>query len=52
MVVLATPMRAKLHSCSVAELSALISVASHLDREVERQIGDDPRNTVDSNSPG
>ena len=52
MVVPTAPMRAKLHSCSVAELPALISVASHLDREVERQIGDDSRNTMDSNSPG
>ena len=52
MVVPVAPMRDKLHSCLVAELPALISVASHLDREAERQIGDDLRNTMDSNSLG
>ena len=44
--------RAKLHSCPVTELPAPISMASHPDREFERQIGDDSRNTVDSNTPG
>lgn len=53
-LVLAAPMRAKLmilNFCLIAELPTLILVASHLDREVVRQIGDDPRNTVDLNIP-
>ena len=52
MVVPTAPMRAKLHSCPVVELPTPISMASHLDRKVERQSGDDSRNTVDLNSPG
>lgn len=52
MVVPEAPMRAKIHPCPGAEVLAPISVASHPDREVESQIGDDPRNKVGSISPG
>ena len=36
----------------VSEAPTPTSVASHPDWEVERQYGDDPRNMLDSNSPG
>uniref|UniRef100_A0A7N2R0U5 Rx N-terminal domain-containing protein n=1 Tax=Quercus lobata TaxID=97700 RepID=A0A7N2R0U5_QUELO len=52
MVVPMDPTRAFLHSRPVLELLAPISVASLPDREVERQIGDEPRNNVHSKSPG
>lgn len=52
MVVPKARMRAKFHSCPVAEFLATILVASHSDWEVERRIGDDLRNALDSNSPG
>ena len=41
-------MRARLPPSTVPEVHAPISVASQLDREGERQIGVDPRDTVDS----
>ena len=43
-------MRARLPPSTVPEVRASISVASQSNREGERQIGVDPKLTVDSNS--
>ena len=51
-VVPEAPMRAESLSCPVLKVLAPISVASHFDWVVVRQIGEDPRHKVDLNSLG